>query len=92
MFRSERMKRVNVLVLERDVDRLVMGLGSLATIHLTPPTRQGEGSLLVRPDRREDIERLKNLERRIERVGAVLKVRLDTAEPVRPHPGMDRTE
>ncbi|HUU42923.1 MAG TPA: hypothetical protein VMX57_04040, partial [Planctomycetota bacterium] len=67
MFQSERMKKVSVLALERDVDRLMMGLGRLRAIHLTPPSKSSEGTLLGPSDRDEEIARLVSLEHRIVR-------------------------
>ena len=78
MFQSERMKKVTVLALGRDVDRLMMGLGKLRAIHLTPPAKESEGQLLAPSDREEELNRLQALEHRIERVASVLHVSLDT--------------
>jgi len=78
MFQSERMKKVTVLALRRDVDRLMMGLGKLRAIHLTPPAKESEGKLLAPSDREEELARLQTLEHRIERSASVLHVSLDT--------------
>ncbi|HUV38103.1 MAG TPA: V-type ATPase 116kDa subunit family protein, partial [Planctomycetota bacterium] len=81
MFQSERMKKVSVLALERDVDRLMMGLGRLRAIHLTPPSKSSEGTLLGPSDRDEEIARLVSLEHRIERAAGILQVSLDRTMP-----------
>jgi len=81
MFQSERMKKVNVLALARDIDTLVMGLGTLRAIHLTPPARDSEGKLLTPSDRSGELERLRGLEHRVERVGVLLEVSLDGERP-----------
>ncbi|KPL02965.1 MAG: hypothetical protein AMK75_02030 [Planctomycetes bacterium SM23_65] len=81
MFQSERMKKVNILALARDIDALVIGLGSLRAIHLTPPAKDSEGKLLTPSDRTGELERLRALEHRIERVASILNVSLDLARP-----------
>ena len=82
MFQSERMKKVSVLALERDIDPLVMGLGRLGVIHLTPPAKESE--LLSRSDRDAELKRLQAVERRVERVATVLSVPLDAQPPETP--------
>jgi V/A-type H+-transporting ATPase subunit I len=81
MFRSERMKKVSVLALERDIDGLMLGLGTVRAIHLTPPARESEGRLLGPSDRTVELERLTRLTSRVERLSAVLGVSLDLKQP-----------
>jgi len=81
MFQPERMKKVSILALERDIDALIMGLGTLRAIHLTPPSKGPEGRLLFRSDRAEELERLRALGLRVERLAAVLHVSLDHEPP-----------
>jgi len=81
VFQSERMKKVNVLALERDVDRLMMGLGRLRAIHLTPPSKGPEGQLLAPSDREDELTQLVSLGHRIERAASLLRVKLDRELP-----------
>jgi V/A-type H+-transporting ATPase subunit I len=84
MFQAERMKKVSILAIERDIDPLIMGLGELGAIHLTPPSKESDGALLAPSDRREDLQRLQTLSYRIERAAAILRVALDLTEPSAP--------
>ena len=81
MFSSERMKKVSILAIERDIDPLIMGLGTLREIHLTPPAKESEGRLLGPSDRREELQRLQVLASRVERLATVLHVDLHREEP-----------
>jgi V/A-type H+-transporting ATPase subunit I len=95
------MKKVNVLALDRDIDALVAGLGTLRAIHLTASAKGPEGGLLQGSDRAAELERLHALGLRIERLAAVLHAGLDLEPPDAPEAfaesgeieaGLDRVE
>ena len=84
MFHAERMKKVGILAAERDMDRLVMGLGALGSVHLTPARDEAAGTLLSPGDRRAELAKLAGLTSRLERLGLVLKTPLSAEEPSTP--------
>jgi V/A-type H+-transporting ATPase subunit I len=75
------MKKVSILALERDIDRLIVGLGELGVLHLTPPAKDAEGKLLARGGREEELRRLQDLSHRVERLATMFGVPLDHRPP-----------
>ncbi len=86
MFSAERMKKVGILAVERDVDRLIMGLGELGAVHLTPAREEEAGLALSPSDRRAELAKLTGLSTRLERLATVLKVTLSAEPPAKPEP------
>ncbi|MCK4299150.1 MAG: hypothetical protein KAX80_06440, partial [Planctomycetes bacterium] len=76
MFRSVRMKRLNLLVLERDVQAVTEGLAELAAMHITQARQPDTEGLLQPPDVEPQLERCRHVRRRLEAFAEQLGLRL----------------
>ena len=79
MFRSERMEKLSLLVLQSDVKRVTEALGRLGVLHLTQAEAEPEAYLLQPAHREADIARCQQLRSRVERLCEVLQIRLAEA-------------
>ena len=76
MFRSVRMKRLNLLVLERDVQAVTKGLAELAAMHIAQARQPDTEGLLQPPDVEPRLERCRQVRRRLEAFAEQLGLRL----------------
>ncbi len=76
MFRSVRMKRLNLLVLERDVQAVTEGLAELAAMHITQARQPDTEGLLQPPDVEPQLERCRQVRGRLEAFAEQLGLRL----------------
>ncbi len=77
MFRPVRMKRLNLLVLERDVQAVTEGLADLGAMHIAQARQPGTEKLLDAPDVEPQLERCRRVLRRLEDFAEQLGLRLD---------------
>ncbi len=82
MFRPVRMKRLNLLVLERDVQAVTEGLAELGAMHITQARQKDTEGLLESPDLETQTDRCRQVRRRLEEFAIQLDLRLDPEAPV----------
>jgi len=77
MFRPVRMKRLNLLVLERDVQPVTEGLAELGVMHITQARQPETEGLLESPDLEPQLEQCRAVRRRLEEFMQQLGLRPD---------------
>jgi len=77
VFRPVRMKRLNLLVLERDVQAVTEGLAELGAMHVTQARQPGTETLLDVPDVGPRLERCRRVLRLLEELAEHLGLPLD---------------
>ena len=81
MFRPVRMRRLNLLVLEKDVQTVTEGLAELGVMHITQARQKETEGLLESPDVGPRLERCRQVRRRLEEFAQQLELRLDPRAP-----------
>ena len=77
MFRPVRMKQLNLLVLERDVQAVTEGLAELGVMHITQARRPEMEGLLEPPDIEPQLEQCRHVRRQLEEFMQQLGLRPD---------------
>jgi len=77
VFRPVRMKKLNLLVLERDVEAVAEGLAELGVMHVTQARRPETEGLLESPEVGPRLECCRRVRRRLEEFAQTLGLRLD---------------
>jgi len=82
MFRSERMDKLSLLVLQADVKRVTEALGRLGVLHLTEAEGEPEAHLLQPAHREADLARCEQLQSRVEQLCELLQARRPICEDI----------